>query len=129
MNESRRSNWVENGLVLLVILAGLLGPQAVRAPNRYQPSMLTTLAPWAGIAVTLAAFVLHATWNAAKVDSAIATQNAGLSAQATRTDQVIAGMSAEQQRIRELESTVLFLCNERRRDNEEAGRTASGAPC
>lgn len=119
----------ERGLVVLVIAASLLGPYLMRPKQRYHPSLMTTLAPWAGIVVTLAAFVLHATWNAAKVDSAIAGQTSALAEQSARLDQMIAQVAAEEQRWRELEGRIFFLCNERRRDNEEAGRVASVSPC
>jgi hypothetical protein len=91
--------------------------------------MLASVAPWVGVGITLIAFLLNATWQAAKVDSAIAGQAAAIAAQGVRIDQAMAQRAAEEQREQELERKVLFLCNARRRDNEEAGRTANGAPC
>jgi hypothetical protein len=90
---------------------------------------MMTLAPWVGALLTVVAFILHATWSASKIDSAISGQASGLASQGVRIDQVIARAAAEEQRVRVLEERILFLCNERRRDNEEAGRPTTGAPC
>jgi hypothetical protein len=130
MSENNKSrDWAEIGTGAIVVLSALLTMLAQHRKPAQPVFKLRYVAPWAGVIVTLVAFVLHATWNASKVDSAIAGQAAAIAAQGVRMDRVLADYMAHQQQNETVERKVDFLCDERRRDNDEAGRTTTGAPC
>jgi Tfp pilus assembly protein PilN len=132
-DEVRLPKWVETGALVIAVLS-ILGPQLRgMLPHAKRSSPLMAVAPWIGALLTLGAFLLQVTWNASKVNSALAEMSRGNAQQAARIEQIETSITAKENalemRVNEQDRRLLFLCNERRRDNEEAGRVTNGAPC
>jgi len=132
-DEVRLPKWVETGALVIAVLS-ILGPQLRGLlPQAKRTSPLMSVAPWIGAFLTLGAFLLQVTWNASKVNSALSEMARGDAQQSARIEQIEASIAAKEnaleQRVNEQDRRLLFLCNERRRDNQEAGRATNGAPC
>jgi hypothetical protein len=135
MSEEKKkmSDWIETGAMLLVLVAAVMGPQLRGMVSPPKRSSLMTLAPWIGALLTFLAFLLQVTWNASKVNSALAEQASAVASLSTRQEQHAAqALERERaaiQRDQQHDRIDQFLCNERRRDNQEAGRDTNGAGC
>lgn len=109
-------------LAALVSLAGLFREREAKP----KPGTAAGVAPWIGAGLTVVAAILHATWQASKADSINMAQSAEIAAMKVEMRDRDGRAEAE---LREQERITEYLCNERRRDNQERGRPANGAPC
>ncbi len=94
-------------------------------PQRHGPK-LGSLAPWVAIGIGLVGagigYLVNETRTTAQYQSAI-TEVATATRVAQERDR------QQESDIQAVRRIVDYLCNERRRDNQEAGRPVNGAPC